>query len=229
MTATAAQSTPKPLGGVRAVIAKRMHESLQESAQLTYFADADVTRLLDMRRQWKADGKRIGIEDCIIAAIAGALIDFPEFNATLNKDGLAQQPQLDVSIAISSPSGLVTPVLRDAGAQSLEQIAENRRDLVERALASKLKVSEMKGGTFTISNLGLTRVRHFTPILNRPQVALLGIGRIERIAAEGKDGSLEWRDRMGLSLTADHRVLDGDPSGRFLGRICNALERIPFS
>lgn len=222
------QPEAKPLGGIRAVIAKRMHDSLKETAQLTYFGDADITALMATRRCWKAEGRRVGIEDCIIAAIAKALKKFPEFNAIFDDKGLALQQQLDVSIAISSPAGLVTPVLRGAELDNIEAIAAKRGDLVRRALAGQLAVSDMKGGTFTISNLGLTRVRHFTPILNRPQVALLGIGRIEKVAVPGPDGSTLWRDRMGLSLTADHRVLDGDPSGRFLGEICNALERAEF-
>lgn len=220
----AIQPKGERLGGVRGVIAQRMMESLSGSAQLTYFADADVTDLLARRAEWKAQGQAIGLEDCVIAALAAVLPEFPDFNAWLDDSVLTRVSQLDVSVAISAPSGLMTPVVRGADALGLSEIAANRRDLVDRALSARLKVSEMKGGTFTISNLGLTRVRHFTPILNRPQVALLGLGRIEDVGQRGGDGELVWRKQMGLSLTADHRVLDGDPSGRFLTALCAALE-----
>lgn len=214
----------KKLGGIRAMIASRMHASLQEAAQLTYFADADISNLLQLRESWKADGHQIGIEDCIVAVLARSLTQFPDFNALLDGEVFSPSAVIDISVAISSPGGLVTPVLRDVGQSGLLGLAEHRRDLVSRAMAGKLKVADMKGGTFTISNLGLTRVRHFTPILNRPQVALLGIGRIEDVAKPDDKGGIRWRKMMGLSLTADHRVLDGDPSGQFLADICKGLE-----
>lgn len=210
--------------GVRAAIARRMMDSLRDAAQLTYFDDADVTRALTQREGWKAAGQRIGIEDMVIAAIALAVRKFPDFNATVEDDMFRVLPNVDVSVAISTPAGLMTPVVRDVQAASLVEIAERRRDLVTRAMEGRLKVSEMKGGSFTISNLGLTRVRHFTPILNRPQVALLGIGRITDMVGLDAGGTLSNRKLMGLSLTADHRVIDGEPSGRFLACLCEELE-----
>lgn len=210
--------------GIRSVIAKRMVESLASAAQLTYFADADITGLLASREEWKNAGQSVGIEDCIIYAIARSLSGFPDFNATLEEDMFARSDAINMSVAISSPTGLMTPVVRGVEQLSLSDIAEKRRDLVTRALEGRLEVEDMKGGTFTVSNLGLTRVRHFTPILNRPQVALLGIGRIEEVAKQGRNGRLDWRKVVGLSLTADHRILDGDPSGRFLAALCEGLE-----
>ena len=212
------------LSGIRAVIAERMLGSLHEAAQLTYFADADITGLLEKRATWKEAGRKIGIEDCIIAALARALAEFPSFNAHCEGDTFTPLKGMDIAVAISSPAGLMTPVVRSAQSASLDDIAASRRDLVARAMEGRLKVSEMKGGSFTISNLGLTRVQHFTPILNRPQVALLGLGRIEPVARPHSDGGVLWGQKIGLSLTADHRVVDGDPSGQFLARICEELE-----
>ncbi|MEM8696554.1 MAG: 2-oxo acid dehydrogenase subunit E2 [Pseudomonadota bacterium] len=208
---------------VRAMIASRMKASLEAGAQLSYFADVDVTTLLQSRKEWKAAGHAIGIEDCIIAALSLVLRDFPEFNATLSDGLISVTPVQDIAVAISTDTGLMTPIIRDAGALSLTEIGKKRRDLVQRGRAGTLKVSEMKGGSFTISNLGLTRVRHFTPILNHPQVALLGLGRIEdRYRPDGAGWAVSRI--MGLSLTADHQWLDGEPCGRFLEALCDALE-----
>lgn len=215
------------LSGVRAVIARRMSASLAEAAQLTYFADADVTALLQARQTWKTGGVRISIEDCAIHALAQALTRFPEFNALVEEDRIFRGAAIDVAVAISTPNGLMTPVLRGVERLGLADIAGLRRDLVDRALGGRLKVSELKGGTVTVSNLGLTRVNHFTPILNRPQVALLGLGRIEPCARPAGHDGIVWRNLIGLSLTVDHRVLDGEPSGRFLGEVCALLEHVP--
>lgn len=215
------------LTGARATIAARMRQSLAEAAQLSYFAEADVSDLLMRREEWKRGGKSIGIEDCVIAILAQSLRRFPEFNATLRDDLFAVADHVDVAVAISTSLGLMTPVIRNVEQLSLGQIAERRRDLVDRAKKGALKVSEMKDGTITISNLGLTRVRHFTPILNRPQVALLGIGRIEDTVKVLSDEFAACKV-MNLSLTTDHRVLDGEPSGRFLESICKGLEDAPF-
>lgn len=221
----AAASEGIRLSGVRAVVAQRMMESLRGSAQLTYFADADITDMLAKRRDWKHSGHSIGLEDCVMAALVSALRDFPDFNALLEDEVVRVSGQVDISVAISSPAGLMTPVVRRVDLLTLSEIAERRRDLVTRAQAGRLKVSEMKGGTITLSNLGLTRVRHFTPILNAPQIALLGLGRIEDTARPDGAGGFVWRKTIGLSLTTDHRAQDGDPSGRFLAAICNELEK----
>lgn len=216
---------PIPLKGVRGVIAARMMDSLQHSAQLTYHAEADISILLGQRQAWKEQGQKISVEDCVIHALVRVLADFPHFNGTLEDGLFTPSATLDLSIAITTPGGLMTPVLRDAGSLSLVQIAAARADLVSRANAGKLAVSQMKGGSFTLSNLGTTRVRFFTPILNRPQVALLGLGRVEPVLLPDATGGVRVAQRLGLSLTADHRLLDGYPCGQFLERLCHALER----
>lgn len=218
-------SGPVQLKGVRGVIAARMMDSLQQSAQLTYHAEADIAALLVQRQAWKERGLKISVEDCVIHALARVLTDFPHFNGTLEDGLLTPSPVLDLSIAITTPGGLMTPVLRGATSLSLVEIAAARADLVARAAAGKLAVSQMKGGSFTLSNLGTTRVRFFTPILNRPQVALLGLGRVEPTLMPDGDGGVRVAQRLGLSLTADHRLLDGYPCGQFLEALCHALEQ----
>lgn len=211
------------LSGVRRFIADRMQQSLQQSAQLSYFAEADIGGVLAQREDWKRSGLRIGIEDCVIRALARTLVDFPEFNGTLDGEHWRFGGPIHVAVAIAAPSGLVTPVLREAQALSLPQLATERRRLVGLAGEGRLQVSDMKGGTITVSNLGQTRVRHFTPILNQGQLALLGLGRIEDVWSPAGDGLRPSR-RLPLSLTADHRVIDGEPAGRFLDRLCQELE-----
>jgi len=213
------------LSGARRVIAQRMMQSLATTAQLTYQTDVDITDLLVRRAGWKAAGLRIGIEDCVIAALAGALLAHPQLNGTVDGDVVRIAPAVDISVAISV-GGLMTPVIRDAASLDLRAVAAARASLVERARAGALQVSEMKGGTTTLSNLGLTVVRHFTPILNGGQLTLLGLGRIETRIARDADGGIVDRQTIGLSLTADHRVVDGEPAGRFLGEICERLQTL---
>ena len=218
-----AQSDGRRLAGARRVIAQRMMQSLAASAQLTYHTDADVTELMARRTGWKARGAGISLEDCAIAALAGALAAQPQLNGTLQDDLLKLEAAVDVAVAISVGDGLMTPVIRNADRLDLAGVAAARADLVARARSGALKVSEMKGGTTTISNLGLTVVRHFTPILNGGQLTLLGLGRIETRLARSATGEVVERLSLGLSLTADHRVVDGEPAGHLLGDICERL------
>lgn len=212
------------IGGVRRFIADRMVESLAGAAQLSFHGEADATRLLQLRSGWKSEGSPVSIEDCLILAFARALAGQPDLNGTADKDEIVLSSAIHIAIAIAAPDGLKTPILRDAGIKSLEAIAEERKDLVARALNRKLQVSEMKGGTATISNLGMTRVHHFTPILNSGQMVLLGIGCIVPRLALGSTGELIERKMLGLSLTVDHRVVDGEPAGRLLTRLCEEIE-----
>ena len=205
-------SQPLKFTGIRGVIARRMLESVQTTAQLSFFADADATALTEARGWWKDAGQKVGYEDLVIAALARVLPDFPLFNAHEVEGAVVPQAHINVGVAIGLPGALVVPCVFDCAAKSLPEIAAERASLVERAPINKLTVKEMSGGTISISNLGLTRVRHFTPVLNRPQTAIIGLGRI------GRDGM------MGISLTVDHRAIDGQPAGEFLTALCEALE-----
>jgi pyruvate dehydrogenase E2 component (dihydrolipoamide acetyltransferase) len=205
-------TSPLKFVGIRGVIAKRMLESVQTTAQLSFFADADASAMTEARKWWKDAGQKVGYEDLVIAALARILPDFPLFNAHEVDGAVVPQAEINVGVAIGLPGALVVPCVFDCANKSLPQIAAERASLVERAPINKLTVKEMSGGTISISNLGLTRVRHFTPVLNRPQTAIIGLGRI------GRDGL------MGISLTVDHRAIDGQPAGEFLTALCEALE-----
>lgn len=194
------------------MIARKMLESVQTTAQLSFFADADAGRLADARAWWKDAGVRVGYEDLVIAALARILPAFPLFNALEVDGAVVPQQAINIGVAIALPGALVVPCVFDCAAKSLPEIAAERASLVERAPINKLTVKEMSSATFSISNLGLTRVRHFTPILNRPQTAIIGLGRITA-------------DRqLGISLTIDHRAIDGAPAGEFLTSLCEAIE-----
>jgi pyruvate dehydrogenase E2 component (dihydrolipoamide acetyltransferase) len=205
-------SQPLKFTGIRGVIARRMLESVQTTAQLSFFADAEAAALTEARGWWKDAGTKIGYEDLVIAALARILPRFPLFNAHEMDGAVVPQAEINVGVAIGLPGALVVPCVFDCAAKTLPEIAAERASLVERAPINKLTVKEMSGGTISISNLGLTRVRHFTPVLNRPQTAIIGLGRI------GRDGM------MGISLTVDHRAIDGQPAGEFLTALCEALE-----
>jgi len=214
------------LSGLRGTIAERMRRSLHETAQLSFHAESEATRLIEVRRHAKAAGKSIGVEDIIISVLCITLKSFPRFNATIDGNVARISTSAHVSVAIGLPNGLVAPTIFDADTLTIEDIAARRSDLIARARNGQLNVREMSGGTITISNLGATAVRFFTPILNTPQVAILGIAQI---ASRPWIDSLDQvcvRPVLGLSLTVDHRFIDGEPAGAFLSKLVHELENV---
>jgi pyruvate dehydrogenase E2 component (dihydrolipoamide acetyltransferase) len=212
--------------GVRGVIARRMAESLSTTAQLSFFTDTNATKLVEARKSWAEAGHKVGYEDLIIATLARILPAHPLLNALETEEGVVPQSDIHVGVAIALPGSLVVPAIFDCQAKSVPEIAEARASLVERAPKNKLTVREMSGATISLSNLGLTRVRHFTPILNRPQTAIIGLGQIaERPWVVA--GAVVPRPVLGLSLTVDHRAIDGAPAGAFLTDLATALEDNP--
>lgn len=215
---------PIAFRGIRKVIADRMSQSLKTTAQLTYHASADVTAIMHSLPCWKAEGRKAGLQDCLLHALTASLTQHSLLNAISDETSYTVADEVRIALALSSPSGLVTPVLPALTGLKLEEIAGVRRTIVSRALAGELKIGDYKGGTFTLSNLGLTAVEYFTPILNAPQVAILGIGKVVDSVTLDTDGRpFLWR-RLPLSLTADHRVVDGDPAGKFLSDLVRALQ-----
>lgn len=213
-----------PIGGARRMIARKMMESLASTAQLSFTTRVDVTALVAARAAWKQAGVAAGYEDLILVALRDTLLEFPRFNATATADSLNLYDQICVSVAIALDDGLVAPALPDLRGMALPDIVAARRGLADRARAGKLTVAEMRFGTFTISNIGTTRVDHFTPILNGGQVGIVGIGRIAPVLFIQEDGQVASRPELSLSLTTDHRVIDGAPSGAFLSALCERIE-----
>jgi pyruvate dehydrogenase E2 component (dihydrolipoamide acetyltransferase) len=212
------------LAGIRGIIAQKMRESLEKTAQLSFFCDIDASALVRARGGWKQAGVKLGYEDLIAKALAAAVADFPTFNAIETSQGVELQDDVHVGCAIALPGALVAPAVFNVQKLTLPEIAEARAELITKAKANKLSIAELTGATITITNLGLTRVEHFTPILTYPQQAILGLGRIvNKPWVEGD--AIVVRPVMGLSLTVDHRVIDGGPAGDFLTRLAAILEQ----
>lgn len=218
-----------PLRGIRGVIAQKMSESLQAHAQLSYTATVDMTNILDARARLKAAEALPRLEDLLIFSVARALQKHPDHNGTTDGKQANLSEAVHLGVAIATKVGLMVPVIRDAESKSLEDISIDRRNLVKKAMVGKLTVSDMTGATFTISNLGQTRVETFTPIISMPQIAILGIGCMTSTLVRSEAGEIVERPIMSLSLTADHRVVDGWPSGQFLSTLCNTIETFTLS
>lgn len=215
-----------PLTGMKGMIASKMRESLSAAAQLTHIAECDVTALNAAKAQLAERGLKASVEDLLIHAVVSCLRKHPGLNATLEENAIRLKSAMNISCAIALPGDLlVAPTILNADSMTLEQRIEARRDLVERARNNKLSVKEMTAGTFTLSNIGLSRVRFFTPILNMPQVAILGIGEAGLRPWVVGDGRIEPRPVMGLSLTFDHRAVNGAPAANFLTDLCLAIEQ----
>ncbi|MBA83230.1 2-oxo acid dehydrogenase subunit E2 [Thalassobius sp. S69A] len=213
-----------PLRGARAMIADKMLSSLQGSAQLTHHARADLSALLATKTAFKAKGVALSVEDLLIGAVVQTLGRHPDINGTLKDRSITLSKSVDLGVAIALPGNLLAaPAIFGADRMSLPELRAARRDLAARARVNKLSVAEMTAGTFTVSNLGLSRVEQFTPILNTPQIGILGIGQVVETAVRAEDG-IAWRPYAGLSLTFDHRAIDGAPAADFLTDLCQTVE-----
>jgi pyruvate dehydrogenase E2 component (dihydrolipoamide acetyltransferase) len=210
-----------PLRGMRKVIAERMHRSLQGSAQLTITTEVDVTQLIDRRQEVQREFNAT-YTDFIVQACAHALKRHPRMNAALDGDTIRYNGEIHVGLAVALEEGLIVPVVHNTDKKSLQEIAQEARSLAEKARAGKLAIEEVSGGTFTVSNLGMYGVDGFTPIINTPQTGILGVGRIVEKPVIYR-GEIAKRSMMVLSLTFDHRVIDGAPAGAFLQTVADLL------
>ncbi len=208
-----------PFSGMRRTIAERMQRSLHEAAQLTITTEADVTEMVARRRELPPD---ITYTDMITQAVAWALRRHPLLNSRLEQERITILPQINIGIAVAIEEGLLVPVLRNADRKSLPEIAAERARLVEKAKSRTLTAEELADATFTVTNLGNYGIDSFTPIVQMPQVAILGIGRIVAKPRFVDDG-ISNRKLMTLSLSFDHRVLDGAPAAAFLHTLATLL------
>jgi pyruvate dehydrogenase E2 component (dihydrolipoamide acetyltransferase) len=198
------------LAGMRRLIATRMTQSLREMAQLTLHRAIDARALLRLREQWQSDSSPT-INDLVLFAVAKVLADHPAINATLNGETVTRWRSINLGIAVAIDDGLMVPVLHGANQRSFADLRAEIARLIQRARERKLAMTDIEGATFTVSNLGGLGIDTFTPIVDPPQVAILGVGRIND-------------DRMALSLTIDHRALDGAEGARFLAGLAEVLE-----
>ncbi|HVN89349.1 MAG TPA: dihydrolipoamide acetyltransferase family protein [Candidatus Binataceae bacterium] len=203
-----------PMRGMRKTIAARMHQSLRETAQLTITSEADVTSAVELRDRLKREFD-FTFTDMLIHAAARALLRHPRMNSRLADDAIISIAEVHVGMAVALDEGLIVPVVRDADRKSLREITSETKDLAERARTNKLKIDDVSGGTFTITNLGGYGVDAFTPILNLGETGILGVGRIIEKPVIYR-GEITKRSMLTLSLTFDHRIIDGAPAAAFL-------------
>ncbi len=211
-----------PFIGMRQMIAQRMSESLQSMAQVTLLTEADVTETVRLRERLK-QRYDLSYTDIIVKAVAVALKEHPLLNATLVGEEIQLLTEIHIGVAVALEDGLIVPVVRDADKKTLQEIAQETKRLAEGARAGTLTVDEVTGSTFSITNLGMYHVDGFTPIINPPEAAILGVGRIVEKPAIYQ-GEIAKRALLTLSLTFDHRLVDGAPAAAFLDRVRELLE-----
>jgi pyruvate dehydrogenase E2 component (dihydrolipoamide acetyltransferase) len=208
---------------MRGTIAKRMHESLRQMAQLTLFMDADLDAVVADRERRKASGSAPSYTDYVIAAAARALGEHPLVNSQITDDGVALLPTAHVGMAVALDGGLIVPVIRNTAALDLDTLSVESSRLAEAARAGSLDLTDLEGGTFSVSTLGMYGVDGFTPVINPPNTAILGVGRLRDDLVLKKKGRVRSRKRLTLSLTWDHRAFDGAPAAAFCKTIVDLL------
>ena len=219
-----------PVQGVRKVIAERMLHSLQTTAQLTLNTSADARALLAFRKRLKNSAEALGLQgvtigDLALYAVSRTLLDFRELNALFDGSSIASYKHIHLALAVDAPRGLIVPVIRNADTLSLKQISSEAKRLAIAGQDGRIAPDELSGGTFTVSNLGALGIEDFTPILNPPQVGILGLGNIN-LKPVSVNGEVQFHPHMGLSLTINHQAVDGAPGARFLQALSKNLADI---
>lgn len=213
--------------GLRATIARRMRESLATTAQYTMHASADATGLLELRARLKTNADRVDItiNDLVTFCTIRALVDRPDLNAEFVDGRLVTHAEVHIAFAVDTSKGLIAPVIRNAHTLSLAELARRMKEHAARATAGTISSDDLHGATFTISNLGGLGIEGFTPILNPPQVAILGVDAIQ-LRPVMREATVGFVDAIGLSLTCDHQVIDGAPGARFLQVLRDKIEHV---
>ncbi|WP_449252919.1 pyruvate dehydrogenase complex dihydrolipoamide acetyltransferase [Brevundimonas naejangsanensis] len=208
-----------PLDGMKKAVARRMVDSVQNVPHFPLFIDVEIDQLMAVRakvnKMLEPQGIKVSVNDFVIKAAALALKMVPEANASYTPEGVAMHYNADVSMAVAIDGGLITPIIRKAETKGLAQIATESKDLAKRARERKLKPEEFQGGTFSVSNLGMFGIKQFTSIINEPQGCIMSVGAGEQRPVV-KDGQLAVATVMTVTLTCDHRVVDGATGARFL-------------
>jgi pyruvate dehydrogenase E2 component (dihydrolipoamide acetyltransferase) len=230
VTSSLAEVEEVKLTNIRKVIAKAMYNSISTTAQLTYNSSFDATEVMDFRKKLKTSKERMGLQnitlnDIIAYAVSRTLLDHRDLNAQFLDDKMLYFKNVHLGIAVDTDRGLMVPTLFNANLKSLNEVSAEIKMLVSECQKGTINPDLLKGGTFTITNLGTLGIESFTPVLNPPQTGILGINNITQRARENeKTGELEFYPAMGLSLTSDHRAIDGAPSARFLKDLGTNLE-----
>lgn len=214
-----------PFKGMRKVISDRMLESLGTNAQTTHRISVDMSEATRLRDAFKKADKKISFNDIISLAVCRALLDFPAMNAEITAEGILQKDYVNLGIAVAVDNGLIVPVVKDADLMTLEQISLMTKELADKAKAGKLQPDDYTGGSFTISNLGMFGLDSFVAIINPPEAGILAVGRIAKTAVVTDDDEIVIRPMMELTLSYDHRIVDGAPAAQFLAKVKQYLEQ----
>jgi pyruvate dehydrogenase E2 component (dihydrolipoamide acetyltransferase) len=214
-----------PMDKIRKIVAKRLSESKQSIPHFRLHMSVRVDDLLELRKTANLVlGTKASINDYLVRAVALALAQHRNVNIQVHGDTIHHFAHADIAVAVASPKGLVTPIVRSADLMRVDQIATATRGLIEKAQVGKLGYAEMDGGTFSISNLGMLGIDSFDAIINPPQGAILAVGGINRVLAETDDGEAAFESRMQLSLSCDHRAIDGAVGAQFMATLRNLIE-----
>lgn len=212
-----------PMSGMRKAIAKNMLNSHMTSPTVSFNLSVDMSEMKEYRKQLKKNDVKVSYTDLIVKFVAKALTEFPLLNCSVVDNKIVYKHYVNMGVAVALENGLVVPNVTDADKKSLKEISAEIKELAELAREGKLGGDKLTGGTFTITNLGMYGIESFTPIINQPEVAILGVTTMEDKVVV-RDGEMVIRPMMTLSLTADHRVVDGSVAAQFLQRVKALME-----
>jgi pyruvate dehydrogenase E2 component (dihydrolipoamide acetyltransferase) len=225
--AASGEVTVRPMSGMQSVTAKFLGRNWVAIPHVTHNDDADVTELEDRRARWNAANPDSKITPVIVVAklLALALAEFPQFNVSIDpiKQTVTQKRYAHIGVAVDTPKGLLVPVLRDVGKKSLVEIASELMAISERARTRGLSMPEMQGSCISLSSLGHIGGTSFTPLINAPDVAILGMTRTRDVATRGANDEIIWRKFLPLSLSYDHRAINGADAARFTRYVASRL------
>ena len=213
----------RKMSGMRKAIAKNMLASVQTSPTVTFNLAVDMSEMKKYREMLKAKEIKVSYNDLVVKFVAKALTEFPILNASVDGNSIILKHYVNMGVAVAIDDGLLVPNIKDCDKKSLTEIHDEVKTFAEQARSGKLPMEALKGGTFTITNLGMYGIDSFTPIINQPEVAILGLTTMEDKAVV-RNGEIVIRPMMTLSLTADHRIIDGATAAEFLQRVKNLLE-----
>ena len=219
------------LTSIRRTIAERMQQSFQESPHIALTVEVDMTEAENARQRFNAQAEKLGqpritVTALLIKVVAWALVRHPYINASFHGDSISLWKDVNIGVATAAPQGLVVPVLKNADRLGVSEINMRLIELAERARDNKLRLEDVQGGTFTISNLGMFGIRQFRAVINPPESAILAVGSLVRrpVVVDEKEDRVEVRPMLALTLSADHRVIDGIVAARFLSDLVTGLE-----
>jgi pyruvate dehydrogenase E2 component (dihydrolipoamide acetyltransferase) len=217
------QEYRQPMTNMRKIIAERMLQSIQTSPSVSFNIKVDTRGMKQLRDELK-DTIRVSYTDILVKVVSQVLLQYPLLNSTVDGDEIITRNYVNMGVAVALPAGLLVPVVKYANVKGLKEISNEIKDLGERAITNDLMPDELSGGTFTISNLGMYGIESFTPIINQPEVAILGVNTINKEPVVVND-EVVIKSMMNLSLTADHRVVDGAVAAEFLATLKVYIEK----